>query len=156
MKIPAIFKNKVLYYIVLAFSVLNVLGYVSMKAWECLALFSLTAYIVNMQLDNVTVALLAGIFVSNFIFSCGRVKEGIDKTIQSPEKDVEDAEKSLDRAHEKVQECEEGEEMVDGECVAIADEAMTTAKKAAETAKEAVKQVTDIMPKMPVLKMPKL
>ena len=138
MKIPAVFKNEVLYYVVLAFSVLNVLGYVSMKAWECLALFSLTAYIVNMQVDNVTVGLLAGIFVANFVFSCGRVKEGIDKTLQKPEEDVKEAENALERAEEKVKECAEGEEMVDGECVAVADEAMKNAKDATKVAKDAI------------------
>lgn len=141
MKIPAIFKNEVLYYVVLAFSVLNVLGYVSMKAWECLALFSLTAYIVNMQVDNVTVGLLAGIFVANFVFSCGRVKEGIDKTLQKPEDDVAEAEEALDRAEEKVKECAEGEEMVDGECVAVADDAMKNAKDATKVAKDAIKDM---------------
>jgi hypothetical protein len=141
MKIPAVFKNEVLYYVVLAFSVLNVLGYVSMKAWECLALFSLTAYIVNMQVDNVTVGLLAGIFVANFVFSCGRVKEGIDKTLQKPEEDVAEAEEALDRAEEKVKECAEGEEMVDGECVAVADDAMKNAKDATKVAKDAIKDM---------------
>ena len=141
MKIPAIFKNQVLYYVVLAFSVLNVLGYVSMKAWECLALFALTAYIVNMQVDNVTVGLLAGIFVANFIFSCGRVKEGVDKTLQKPEDDVKDAEEALERAEEKAKACAEGEEMIDGECVAIADEAMTNAKDATKVAKKAIKDM---------------
>ena len=141
MKIPAVFKNEVLYYVVLAFSVLNVLGYVSMKAWECLALFSLTAYIVNMQVNNVTVGLLAGIFVANFVFSCGRVKEGIDKTLQKPEEDVKDAEKALERAEEKVKECAEGEEMVDGECVAVADEATKNAKDATKVAKDAIKDM---------------
>ncbi len=141
MKIPAIFKNQVLYYVVLAFSVLNVLGYVSMKAWECLALFSLTAYIVNMQVDNVTVGLLAGIFVANFIFSCGRVKEGIDKTLQKPEDDVKDAEESLQAAEEKAKACAEGEEMVDGECVAVAEEAVDNAKEGLKVAKKAMKDV---------------
>jgi len=109
-----------------------------MKAWECLALFALTAYIVNMQVDNVTVGLLAGIFVANFIFSCGRVKEGVDKTLQKPEEDVKEAEEALERAEEKAKACAEGEEMIDGECVAIADEAMTNAKDAAKVAKKAI------------------
>ena len=141
MKITAIFKNKVLYYVVLAFSVLNVLGYVSMKAWECLALFSLTAYIVNMQVDNVTVGLLAGIFVANFIFSCGRVKEGIDKTLQKPEDDVKDAEESLQAAEDKAKACAEGEQMIDGECVAVAEEAVDNAKEGLKVAKKAMKDV---------------
>ena len=149
MKIPAIFKNKVLYYVVLAFSVLNVLGYVSMKAWECLALFSLTAYIVNMQVNNVTVGLLAGIFVANFIFSCGRVKEGmVDKELQKPEDDVKDAEEAMKRAEKKTKEtmtqCAEGEEMIGDECVAIAEDAVVESYINLKNAKDAIKKVTDM------------
>tara|TARA_B100001094_G_scaffold16047_1_gene13811 strand:+ start:173 stop:646 length:474 start_codon:yes stop_codon:yes gene_type:complete len=153
MKIPAIFKNKVLYYVVLAFSVLNVLGYVSMKAWECLALFSLTAYIVNMQVNNVTVGLLAGIFVANFIFSCGRVKEGmVDKELQTTDDDFEQAKKAIERAEKKTKEtmtqCAEGEEMIGDECIAIAEDAVVESYinlyDIIEQAKKTAKNVTNI------------
>lgn len=71
--------NKIVYYVVLAFSVLNVLGYFSMRAWECIVLFSAVAYSANCYGKNMTIALLAGLFVSNFVFGCNRVKEGFEE-----------------------------------------------------------------------------
>jgi hypothetical protein len=71
--------NKIVYYVVLAFAALNVLGYFSMRAWECIVLFSAVAYSANCYGKNMTVALLAGLFVSNFVFGCNRVKEGFEE-----------------------------------------------------------------------------
>ena len=71
--------NKIVYYVVLAFAVLNVLGYFSMRSWECIVLFSAVAYSANCYGKNMTVALLAGLFVSNFVFGCNRVKEGFEE-----------------------------------------------------------------------------
>ena len=71
--------NKIVYYIVLAFAALNVLGYFSMRSWECIVLFSAVAYSANCYGKNMTVALLAGLFVSNFVFGCNRVKEGFEE-----------------------------------------------------------------------------
>lgn len=72
-------KNKILLYVVVAFATLNVLGYFSMRSWECIVLFSATAYSVNCYGKNMTVALLAGLFVSNFVFGCNRVKENFEE-----------------------------------------------------------------------------
>ena len=44
MKVPALLKNKYVCYALMALAGLNVVGYVTVKAWECLALFLLTAY----------------------------------------------------------------------------------------------------------------
>lgn len=78
-------KNQILFYVVLAFSALNVLGYFSMRSWECVVIFSAVAYSANCYGGNMTVALLAGLFVSNFVFGCNRVKEGF-KEARSPVK----------------------------------------------------------------------
>ena len=61
-------KNKIVYYVVLALAALNVLGYFSMRSWECVVLFSAVAYSANCYCGNMTVSLLAGLFVSNFDF----------------------------------------------------------------------------------------
>ena len=87
-------KNQILFYIVLAFSALNVLGYFSMRSWECVVIFSAVAYSANCYGGNMTVALLAGLFVSNFVFGCNRVKEGF-KEARAP---VKKAKKLLDNA----------------------------------------------------------
>ena len=89
--------NKIVYYVVLAFSVLNVLGYFSMRAWECIVLFSAVAYSANCYGKNMTVALLAGLFVSNFVFGCNRVKEGFEEAY----KPVRKANKLLKKAEKK-------------------------------------------------------
>jgi len=75
MKIPALLKNKYVCYAIYALAALNVLGYVSTKSWECLALFAATTYSVKCYAKNVVLAVLAGLFVANFVFGCGRVKE---------------------------------------------------------------------------------
>ena len=92
MKIPALLNNKYVCYAVYALAALNVLGYVSTKSWECLALFAATAYSVKCYAKNVVLAVLGGLFVSNFVFGCGRVKENFEMERMGHEKD-EDEEK---------------------------------------------------------------
>lgn len=94
-----ILKNKILYYVVLALSVLHVLGYFSMRSWECLVMFSAVAYSANCYGKNMTVALLAGLFVSNFVFGCNRVKESF-KESRSP---VKKARKLLQKAEKRME-----------------------------------------------------
>tara|TARA_Y100000389_G_C17435062_1_gene504982 strand:+ start:972 stop:1286 length:315 start_codon:yes stop_codon:yes gene_type:complete len=102
MKVPAIFKNKWVVYAIYALAVLNVLGYVSTKSWECLALFAASAYSVNCYAKNIVIAVLAGLFVSNFVFGCGRVREnfeGMDvkKAMETLKKESEKKEKEDDK-----------------------------------------------------------
>jgi hypothetical protein len=75
MQIPSVLKNKYVKYAVMALAAINVLGYLSVKSYECLALFGLSAYSANCYCKNMTCALLAGLFVANFVFGCSRVAE---------------------------------------------------------------------------------
>ena len=88
--------NKIVYYIVLAFAALNVLGYFSMRSWECIVLFSAVAYSANCYGKNMTVALLAGLFVSNFVFGCNRVKEGFEE-VHTPAKKAKELLKKAEK-----------------------------------------------------------
>ena len=100
MKVPALLKNKYVFYACAALAVLNVAGYAMVRAWECLALFGLTAYSAHCYSGNKCVAILAALFVANFVFGCGRVKEGIDETLKGPEDHVADAAHSAEAAVE--------------------------------------------------------
>ena len=93
----SLLKNKYVYYAVVLFSVVNVLGYFSMRSWECIVMFSAVAYSANCYAKNVTVALLAGLFVSNFIFGCNRVKEGFEEKMSGVEGLLERAENMLEK-----------------------------------------------------------
>lgn len=97
-------KNKYVFYAAVIFAVLNVLGYVSMRSWECVVMFAAVAYATRCYANNDTIAILAGIFVANFIFGCNRVKEGFEEAFEGAEGLVDKAMKKLD---EEKKECEE-------------------------------------------------
>ncbi len=90
-------KNKYVYYAAVLFSLVNVLGYFSMRSWECIVMFAAVAYSVNCYSKNATVALLSGLFVSNFIFGCNRVKEGMVEKMGGVEGLLERAEAMLEK-----------------------------------------------------------
>ena len=100
MKVPALLKNKYVFYGLAVLAVLNVVGYVSVRAYECLALFVLTAYSAHCYCKNESCAILAALFVANFVFGCGRVKEGMEDMLKGPEEHMADAEDSERKAKE--------------------------------------------------------
>ena len=91
-------KNKYVFYVVCLLAILNVLGYFSMRSWECIVMFAAVAYSANCYSKNATIALLAGLFVSNFVFGCNQVKEsftdameplgGLEKAMEKVKNDV--------------------------------------------------------------------
>lgn len=85
MKVPAVLKNKYLFYALAVLAALNVIGYASVKAYECLALFLLAGYGMHCYCSNKSLSILAALFVANFVFGCGRVKEGFEEALKSPE-----------------------------------------------------------------------
>ena len=95
MKVPALLKNKYVRYAVIALAVLNVLGYVSERSYECLALFVASAYSVRCYCKDDTCGLLGGLFVANFLFGCGRVYEGMADGKKEEEEEEKDGENEL-------------------------------------------------------------
>ena len=91
MKVPAVLKNKYLFYALAVLAALNVIGYASVKAYECLALFVLAGYGMHCYCNNKSLAILAALFVANFVFGCGRVKEGFEEAMKAPEDLLKDA-----------------------------------------------------------------
>ena len=79
-------------------AVLNVVGYVSVRAYECLALFVLTAYSAHCYCKNESLAVLAALFVANFVFGCGRVKEGMEDMMKGPAEHMADAQEAATNA----------------------------------------------------------
>lgn len=75
MKVPSIFKNELVHYGLIFLAVLNIVGYVSARAYECLLLFGVGYYAANTYFKNIGLSILAALFFSNFIFGCGRVRE---------------------------------------------------------------------------------
>lgn len=91
MKVPAVLKNKYLFYALAVLAALNVIGYASVKAYECLALFLLAGYGMHCYCNNKSLSILAALFVANFVFGCGRVKEGFEDAMKAPGDLLKDA-----------------------------------------------------------------
>ena len=101
MKVPGFLKNKYVCYALMALAALNVIGYLTVKAWECLALFLLTAYSAHCYCKDKSCAILAALFVANFVFGCGRVKEGFADAMKGPAEHMHEAMKEANTAAAK-------------------------------------------------------
>lgn len=77
MKLKTLLNHKYFYYFSLFLMVVNVLGYVSVGSIECVLAFGLAAYAANHFTKNRALDIFAGLFVSNVLFGCGRVREGM-------------------------------------------------------------------------------
>lgn len=139
MKVPALLKNKYVFYGLAALAVLNVVGYASVKAWECLALFVLTAYSAHCYCKNESCAILAALFVANFVFGCGRVKEGMEDAMADAGDHMEKAAEELKNAAAKC-----GDHDTEEKCKAMADECQWTGQECKE--KEGMEGAPDAAP----------
>lgn len=98
MKLDKILKSKMIYYVALVLMVINVLGYVSMGSIECVVIFAVTTYLTNQFTKNRSVDILAGLFVANVVFGCGRIKEGMTHNIDQYTKEkCENAKKKCEK-----------------------------------------------------------
>ena len=134
-----VLKNKYLYYAAVALMVINVLGYVSLGSIECVLVLGGAAYLANHFTKNRTVDIFIGLFVSNILFGCGRLREGfegVDGTLHKKAADEMTKAKAAAAAGDQdtaqvkagaaqaiaevAKKCKEGEKMVDGKCQAAA------------------------------------
>ena len=107
-----VLKNKYLYYVAVALMVINVLGYVSLGSIECVLVLGGAAYLANQFTDNRTVDIFIGLFVSNILFGCGRLKEGFKEPL---EKASDAADTAVSDSNEAIS-CAVGETRVNGKC----------------------------------------
>ena len=77
MKFEKIIKNKYLYYAACVLAAINLLGYVSQGSMECIIVFGIATYAAHHFTKNRAVDIFAGLFASNVLFGCGRIKEGM-------------------------------------------------------------------------------
>jgi hypothetical protein len=134
MKLNKMMKSNTLYYVALALMVINVLGYVSVGSVECIIVFAIATYLSNMYTKNRSLDILIGLFVSNIVFGCGRVKEGMENPIKKIEKVAADVMTEAKHKESK-KKCSPG----DKECAAKLKEASKHLSHASKKVKEAKK-----------------
>ena len=134
MKLNKMVKSDMFYYVAVALMIINIIGYVSVGSIECVIVFAIATYLSNMYTKNRSLDILIGLFVSNIVFGCGRVKEGME----NPEKKIEKVAADImteARDKESKKECKPG----DKECAAKLKEASKHLSDASKKVKEAKK-----------------
>ena len=134
MKLNKMIKSDMFYYVTVALMAINILGYVSVGSIECVIVFAVATYLSNMYTKNRSLDILIGLFVSNIVFGCGRVKEGME----NPEKKIEKVAADIMTAakeKETKKECKPG----DKECADKLKEASKHLSHASKKVKEAKK-----------------
>ena len=126
-------KNKYVFYVVSLLAILNVLGYFSMRSWNCIVMFAAVAYSAKCYAKNNVIAVLAGLFVANFVFGCNQVKENFEEA-NTP---IDKAIKAMDTVEGQLEQTEEA-------CVGRGDNWDEKSKKCTK-ALEKVKGVKNAM-----------
>ena len=129
MKVPSIFNNKIVRYVFLALAVMNILGYLSTGAYECLLVFAVGYALTDNYCKNQSCSILGALFAANFIWGCGRVKETFVEGMKGAKEHAKDASESATKA--ALEAMKEGND----------DEAAAAALKAAQAAAESVTEM---------------
>ena len=77
---------------------MNIIGYLTTGAYECLLVFSVAYAGVNHLCKNQTCAILGGLFAANFLWGCGRVKETFVETMKDSTAHAMDSSASATKA----------------------------------------------------------
>jgi hypothetical protein len=124
-----VLKSKYLYYAAVALMVINVLGYVSLGSIECVMVLGGAAYLANQFTKNRTVDIFIGLFVSNILFGCGRLKEGF---VEGNKTAGEKAHEAACKASMEAEECKKnGGTRSDGSCKCPVTNSVAKGKNAA-------------------------
>ena len=161
MKIPKILNNKILCYALVVLAVLNVIGYITSSAWECLIVFLLAYYGAERYFSNMSASIIAALFASNFVFGCGRVKETFVEGMKGAKehmndaanmaakgaaeafKEAAEAQAQADKAEEEKETCPPGQERnAEGKCE-MKKAAAGAKKDAADAAASAAASAAD-------------
>ena len=116
MKAPALLKNKYILYILLIIGIINILGYLTMKDYNSLALIVVIGMLSSYFSKNMSVNLLVAIVVTSLVAVNNKIKEGFEEkakdalndTMDSVNKVVKDVSKKMDKKCESDDDCPEG------------------------------------------------
>lgn len=77
MKIREFFDNNITLYITLGIAIINILAYLSMVTPSCIIILLIAIFVSHQFIDIYAINILFGLFISNIVFGCGAIKEGL-------------------------------------------------------------------------------
>lgn len=123
MKVPALLKNKYILYILLVVGIINILGYLTIKDYNSLALFVIMGMLSSYFSKNMSVNLLVAIIVTSLVAVNNKLKEGFEDGAKDKAKDalndtmdsVNDVVKNVSKKMDKTK-CKSDEDCPEGKC----------------------------------------
>ena len=119
MKFDKLLKNKYLHYAAVALMVINVLGYVAMGSIECILVLGGAAYLAHHFTKNRTADIFIGLFVANILFGCGRLREGMEHSMEKGHDAAKKAAQKLNAEASADNTCSDGSPRVNGKCATV-------------------------------------
>jgi len=77
MTVRDFFDNNITLYITLGIAIINILAYLSMVTPSCIIILLIAIFISHQFIDIYSINILFGVFISNIVFGCGGIKEGL-------------------------------------------------------------------------------
>ena len=140
MKFDKLLKNKYLHYAAVALMVINVLGYVAMGSIECILVLGGAAYLAQHFTKNRTADIFIGLFVANILFGCGRLREGMEISMEKGADTAKKAAQKLNAEASADNTCPDGSPRVNGKCATVKATAAKQVMAAAGAAEGADKE----------------
>ena len=73
-----ILKNKSLFWFAIILSIIQLCIFIKEKSYKCLLLFVCSSLIIKTFTNNLVLSLFVSLLLSNFIFGCTKITEGLD------------------------------------------------------------------------------
>jgi len=73
-----IFNHKYSFFFIVFLTVLQLLIFIKDKSYQCLLIFIASCFLSNYFTKNISIAFLSALIISNFVFGCKKVTEGMD------------------------------------------------------------------------------
>ncbi len=77
MNVRDFFDNNITLYITLGIAIINILAYLSMVTPSCIIILLIAIFISHQFIDIYSIKILFGVVISNIVFGCGGIKEGL-------------------------------------------------------------------------------
>jgi|TARA_B110000971_G_C19887250_1_gene443582 flagellar hook-basal body complex protein FliE len=119
MKVPALLKNKYILYILLLVGIINILGYLTIKDYNSLALFVIMGMLSTYFSKNMSINLLVAIIVTSLVAVNNKLQEGFEANAKDALNDtmdsVNDVVKNVSKKMDKTK-CKSDEDCPEGKC----------------------------------------
>ena len=76
--IKKILKSNIAFWFIMFVSIAQILIFIKDKSYNCLLIFIVSAFVLKKLSNNIPLSLFTSLLISNFIFGCKKVKEGLD------------------------------------------------------------------------------